>query len=108
MCLTLYFQSSLKMTFGAKITIFTLKKRCAEFQEKGKSYKKEKNLNRQFGFLHFELQLKHEIAETFHHKVVFKFCQNIPARKEMKCGGQKTTKLQTVSSRSTNFYYKVR
>ena len=76
MSLTLYFQSSLKMTFGAKITIFTLKKRCAQFQEKGKSYKKEKNLNRQFGFLHFELQLKHEIAETFHHKVVFKFCQN--------------------------------
>ena len=49
---------------------------------------KKENFIWQFNFSHFELQLKHKIAETFHQKVVFKFCQNIPARKEMKCGGQ--------------------
>ena len=42
-------------------------------------------------FSHFELQLKHKIAETFHQKVVFKFCQNIPARKEIKYGGKNTS-----------------
>ena len=41
------------MTFGAKITIFTLKKRFAQFQEKGKNYEKEENLHRQFGSFTF-------------------------------------------------------